>query len=170
VNVVALFLVAVNPAAVAVAIPRSALSDSRARVAFVGAAIAVAVLAGCSEPVLDWLDVSPPTFQIAAGAVVAVGAARWVAVGARPPAPDEPPSILRVLLTPPLVAAAITAGTEVGAAWSTAAAVLALVVCVGAISWQHRLSTAAWSWAARLVGVAGLAVAFGLVVDGVKTV
>ena len=169
-NTLALFLVAVNPAAVAAWIPRAALSRTTARLAFVGTAVAVAVLAAGSDPLLDWLDVSPPTFQVAAGAVLGIAAARWVAVGARAPSSADEPSVLASLLSPQLVAAAITAGADVGTAWTTAAATVALLVAAAAVAWQRHLSAAVWSWAARLVGLAGVAVALGLVVDGVKTV
>ena len=69
-NTLALFIVAVNPAAVAASVPRSALFRARANAAFVTTLVTVAVLAGCSEPLLDWLEVSPPTFQVAAGVIL----------------------------------------------------------------------------------------------------
>ena len=169
-STVALFLVAVNPAAVAASIPRAALSQASARAAFALTPAVVAVLALCSEPLLDRLDVSPPTFQVAAGTVLAIAAARWVAVGARPAPSGDDPAVLAVLLGPQVVAAAITAGTEVGAAWTTAAAIVAVGSSAAAIWWRSRLSTATWSWLTRLVGLAGMAVALGLVVEGVKTV
>jgi small neutral amino acid transporter SnatA (MarC family) len=169
-NVLALLLVAVNPAAVAVAIPRAELARTSTRIAFVVTALAAAALAWCSEPVLDWLDVSPPTFQVAAGAVLAIAAGRWVAVGARPRASVDRLAVLTALVSPQLVAVAITAGTEVGTAATTAAAAVALAASWAGVRWQRRGSAATWSWAARLVGLAGVAIALALVVDGVKTV
>ena len=169
-NVLVLFVAALNPAAVAVSLPRAALKDARVRATFVATAVVVAILAASSAPLLDWLDVSAPTFQLAAGAVLAIAAARWVAVGARAPAPGDEPSALAILLSPQLVAAAITSGTEVGTAWTTVAAVVALLVAAVAVGLQDRLAVPVWSWAARLIGLAGLAVAFALVVDGVQTV
>ena len=50
----------------------------------------VTLAAGLSEPLLDLLDVSPPTFRVAAGVVLAVAGIRWVVVGARPIVDDEP--------------------------------------------------------------------------------
>jgi small neutral amino acid transporter SnatA (MarC family) len=169
-NTLALFLVAVNPAAVAASVPRAALFQARTNAAFVTTAVVVAILAGCSEPLLDWLDVSPPTFRVATGVVLALASIRWVVVGARPLAPDEDVPIFTVLLSPQLVAIAITTGTEVGAISASAAAALALVASGVAVFWQGHLGTAVWSWATRLVGVAGVAVALALIVDGVKTV
>jgi small neutral amino acid transporter SnatA (MarC family) len=169
-NTLALFLVAVNPAAVATTVPRSALLRAPTLTASAATAVAVAVLAGCSGPLLDWLDVSAPTFEVAAGVVLGLAAIRWVVVGAKPVAPGEEVPILTILLSPQLVAVAITAGTEVGARVASLAAVVALLTAGVAVLAQERVTMAVWSWAARLVGMAGVAVALALVVDGVKTV
>ncbi len=169
-STLALFLVAVNPAAVAATVPRSALFRAPANIAFVTTAVTVAVLAACSGPLLDWLDVSAPTFEVAAGVVLGLAAIRWVVLGANPIAPGEKVPILTILLSPQLVAVAITAGTEVGAPIACLAAGVALLTAGVAVLAQERLAMAVWSWAARLVGVAGIAMALALVVDGVKTV
>ena len=169
-NTLALFVVAVNPAAVAASVPRAALSRPRAQVAFITTAVTVALLAGCSGPLLDWLDVSPPTFRVAAGVVLGLTSARWVLLGAKPITTVDEVPIFTILLSPGLVAVAITAGTEVGAASAAAGGVVALVASGAAVYWQGHLGPAVWSWATRLVGVAGIAVAVALVVDGVKTV
>jgi small neutral amino acid transporter SnatA (MarC family) len=169
-NTLALFLVAVNPAAVAASVPRAALSRPRAQVAFITTAVTAAVLAGCNGPLLDWLDVSPPTFRVAAGAVLGLVSARWVLLGAKPITTVEDVPIFSLLLSPQLVAVTITAGTEVGAASATAGTVVALVASGAAVYWQELPGPAVWSWATRLVGVAGIAMALALVVDGVKTV
>ena len=170
-NTLALFIVAVNPAAVAASVPRSALFRARTNAAFVTTLVTVAVLAGCSGPLLDWLDVSTPTFRVATGVVLGLAAGRWVVMGAGPIASggDSVP-ILTILLSPQLVAVAITAGADVGAVGAGSAALVALVVSGAAVYWQGFWETAVWSWATRLVGVAGVAVALALVVDGVKTV
>jgi small neutral amino acid transporter SnatA (MarC family) len=169
-NTLALFIVAVNPAAVAASVPRSALFRARAKVAFVTTVVTVVVLAGCSGPLLDWLDVSTPTFRVATGVVLGLAAGRWVVMGAGPIASGDRVPILTILLSPQLVAVAITAGADVGAVGAGSAAVVALVVSGAAVYWQGFWEMAVWSWATRLVGVAGVAVALALVVDGVKTV
>ena len=169
-NTLALLVVAVNPAVVAVSIPRSALFGARASAAFIAALATVVVLAGCSGPLLDWLDVSPPTFRVAAGVVLGLASARWVLLGAKPRTTGEKVPIFSVLLSPQLVAVAITAGTEVGGLRTSLSALVALVASGAAVLWQDRASAAVWSWASRLVGVAGIAFAVALIVDGVKTV
>ena len=169
-NTLALFLVAVNPAAIAATVPRAAMARTTTRVAFMATAVTVAVLAGGRDRLLDWLDVSAPTFQVAAGVVLGLAAVRWILMGARPIAAGEDVPVFTLLISPQLVAVAITAGVEVGAGPAFAATVVALLVSGIAVWWQGRVGAAVWSWAARLVGVAGVAVALALVVDGVKTV
>jgi small neutral amino acid transporter SnatA (MarC family) len=170
VSTVALLLAAVNPAAIAVAVPRVALREVPARLALAVTAIAAAVLAGVSEPLLDWLDVSAPTFRLAAGVVLGLAAGRWVLLGAKPLDTVDGLSILTVALSPQLAAVSITEGTEVGAVPVGVATVVALAAALAAVVVQNRPATAVWSWAARLVGVAGVALAVDLIVDGVKTV
>ena len=131
----------------------------------------VTLAAGLSEPLLDLLDVSPPTFRVAAGVVLAVAGIRWVVVGARPIVDDRPSvvGLLPFFVTPQLVAIAITVGVDDGVATAAIAGAVGLLVAVIAASWRGQGLTW-WSWAARLVGLAGVAVGLALVVDGVKTV
>ena len=127
----AAFLVAVNPAAIA------AGSDGiggdaghRHRGAALGRARALA--AGLSEPVLDLLDVSAPTFRVAAGAVLAVAGIRWVVVGARPTVQEDASALalLPLFLAPQVVAVAITVGVDDGVATVALAGAAALFAAV----------------------------------------
>jgi len=163
------FLVAVNPPALAAALPR-AVAVRTIIVAALFTTALVAIAAGLSQPVLDLLDVSAPTFRVAAGAVLAVAGIRWVAVGARPidDAP-RPLALLPRLFTPSLLAIAITFGVEDGTFTTTLAGAAALLTAVVAALWRGR-GLAWWSWSARLVGLGAVAVGLALVVDGVKTV
>ena len=72
-------------------------------------------------------------------------------------------------MTPQLVAIAITVGVDDGVATAAIGGAVGLLVAVIAASWRGQGLTW-WSWAARLVGLAGVAVGLALVVDGVKTV
>jgi small neutral amino acid transporter SnatA (MarC family) len=163
------FLVAVNPPAIAGSIPRPVTLRTITLAALVAAAL-VALAAGLSQPVLDLLDVSAPTFRVAAGTVLAVAGIRWVVVGARPieDAPG-PLGLVPRLFTPSLLAIAITFGVEDGAISATLAGGAALLTAVFAAVWRGR-GLVWWSWSTRLVGLAGVAVGLALVVDGVKTV
>jgi small neutral amino acid transporter SnatA (MarC family) len=170
-------LAAINPAAVAVILwPRE-----RAVAGAVAAAITlgiVAALAAVSEPLLDALDVSEATFRVAAGVVVGLAGARWLVFGAHPVDVDTPPGswrrvavpgLIPALLTPQLVMAALSIGADDGtwvATW-TAAVAVALAWIAMVVSKDRRLG---WDVGTRFVGALGIAVAFALVVDGVKSV
>ena len=109
------FLVALNPPVIAAALPRSVTMRAITIVALLTAALVVLV-AGLSEPALDLLDVSAPTFRVAAGLVLAVAGIRWVVVG-RPPIVEDGSSavgLLPLFVTPPLVAIGITVGVDDG--------------------------------------------------------
>jgi small neutral amino acid transporter SnatA (MarC family) len=168
-NAFAAFLVAVNPAAIAAYLTRAVPMRAIATTAL-AAAGAVTVLAGLSHVVLDGLDVSPPTFRVATGVILAVAAVRWVAVGASPITTAEgTPPVAVLLLTPQLVAVAITSGADDGVASTCIAGALAMLATAVAARWRGE-GAVVWSLAARLVGMAGVAVALAVVVDGVKTV
>jgi small neutral amino acid transporter SnatA (MarC family) len=164
------FLVAVNPPVIAAALPRAVAMRTIAIAALLSTGLLV-LAAVLSEPVLDLLDVSAPTFRVAAGAVLAVAGIRWAIVGARPMDDKEPRAVtlLPRFFTPQLLAIAITVGVDDGAITTTLAGAAALLAAVVAAVWRGR-GLAWWSWSARLVGLGGVAVGLALVVDGVKTV
>ena len=132
----------------------------------------VTLAAGLSEPLLDLLDVSPPTFRVAAGVVLAVAGIRWVVVGARPIV-DDGSSRGRAAAALRDASARRRSPSPSGSTMASrprpSAGAVALLVTVIAASWRGAGLTW-WSWAARLVGLAGVAVGLALVVDGVKTV
>ena len=154
-SALAAFLVALNPAAVAAALPRSVTTRAIATAALVSAAV-VTVAAALSEPVLDLLDVSAPTFRVAAGAVLAVAGIRWVVVGARPSVEEgaSAAALLPLLLPPQLVAIAITVGVDDGVATAGIAGAAALLAAVVAAHWRGRGLTW-WSWSAPPRGAGG---------------
>ena len=170
-------LAAVNPTAVAVVLwPRE-----RGVFGAVAAAIALGIVAGAaaaSEALLDALDVSEATFRVATGVVVGLAGAHRLVFGARPVDVDTPtgswrrvavPGLIPALITPQLVMAAISTGADDGtftATW-TAAVALALAWIAMVLTKQRRLG---WLVGTRFFGALGIAVAFALVVDGVKSV
>lgn len=170
-------LAAVNPAAVALLLwPRE-----RASVVAVAVGIAWALViaaAAASESLLDLLDVSDATFRLAAGAVLGLAGARWVLVGVSPTDVDTPagtwrrvgvPLLIPALVTPQLAMIAIATGADDGVlvAAGTSAVALALAWLAMTLGKRRRLG---WAVGARFVGALGVAVAFSLVVDGVKSV
>lgn len=150
--------------------------------------IAFALLAGTAalgDPFLDWLDISPENFQLAAAIVMLPLALRLLWSGESMTLPREevgdPP--WRVWLTPltvPLVAgpaslvAALSYGTRFGIepTLGAAAFVLALTALAFAAAPQLRRSLGALGISAlgRLSGVLLVVVAIELLVDGVQSV
>jgi small neutral amino acid transporter SnatA (MarC family) len=137
-----------------------------------GSAIATAVvlaIAAFTQPVLDVLGVTVPTFRTAAGAVIALTGARWLMGPA--PQPDEgDPRMLGTIdvATPSFTMAAMATAVATGWVWSAVGAALA---ALGSLALQR--SSAADStvkWLRR--GTAGLAVAVGvaLIYAGIRSV
>ena len=171
-----LLLVAVNPpammAALGAARPRRELA--------LAAALATAVATGAawvSAPLLDVLDVTVPTFQVATAVVVGVAGVRWLALGPWALPEDTRqrgwrrvivPLLVPVLVTPQLVAASISVGADRGVAIVAAGAGVAMALTWVAALARHR--GAAWSVASRFVGLLAVVVALALAVDGVRTV
>jgi small neutral amino acid transporter SnatA (MarC family) len=170
-------LAAVNPLATTLLLwPRE-----RASVVAVAVGIAWAlVLAGAaaSEFLLDLLDVSEATFRIAAGVVLGLAGARWLLVGVSATDVDTPPGTWRrvgvpllipALITPQLAMVAISVGADDGVLVAAGTSALALALAWGAMTLGKRRRLG-WAVGARFVGALGIAVAFSLVVDGVKSV
>lgn len=160
--------------------------------------IAAAVLLGwLSDPILDLLDVSLPTFQVGAAIVVGLSGFLWLIRGASVPVPvpadggvdgDAPadeqlpaggrwrglivPLLIPVLVTPALVTASITAGADHGVTSTTLAVVLTLLVTgLGALAPRSVTRTkVVWAVGARFVGALAIVLALALAVDGVKSV
>ena len=140
-RVVVILVAVANPARAAVAArPRDC--GARLLTVHVGiAAVVVALLtwlvAAASGPILDFLDISPESFRVGAGIVIAVGGIRAATV--RPAVWDdlEPrwytfalPLAFPVLLAPELVAAGLSLGADDGAGPVLAGAAVGLALCV----------------------------------------
>jgi hypothetical protein len=152
-------LVAVNPAAVG-----TAMRGRRGLAAGVVTTVVIAtVLAGSSDWLLDLLDVSPPTFRLAAAVVLGVTAVRVLVAG--PSSSDVP--LLVALVTPTLAVTSVSVGADDGVAVVVAGALTAGVLALVAARVGPSLG---WSIAARFVAAAGVVVAVALAVDAVKTV
>ena len=179
-------LVAVNP--VAVAAELGGRVDRRVLAAGLAATAVLAIAsATASEAVLDLLSVTAPTFRVAAGAVLLLASARWVALGPRRLPPEEAllsgpdrgdpspwsglvvPLLFPVLVSPQLVMASISAGAEHGVVAVAAGTGVALGLA-GVATLLHGGRAGLWSVGVRFTGVLAAAVAVGVIVDGVKAV
>ncbi len=168
-----------NPLFVGRAVPRRERRADRATIAAVGGALGaliVVVAAALSGPLLDVLDVSPPSLRLAVGIVGAV--AGLVRLVRRPLGPQDGRPGLSAALVPvavPLVAApalvmlGLGAGVDLGVLFVAGC----LALTVGAIT---ALATAPaesgpWSvvsvWGQRLVAAAAVVACVLLVVDAV---
>lgn len=173
------FFAAVNPAAVAGAPQPRGRALGReviAAGALVGLAV-LAVAAGLANPILDALGVEPETFRVGAGVVLLVSGALAVWQGSS--AHQGPwdgrgaalfPLGLPVIATPAAVAAAISYGADDGAAKTVAAAAVIVAVAAALLVARAGRYQAATDAVARTTGAALVAVAAGLIVDGVRAI
>ncbi len=175
------YLAAVNPFRARLAAPET--PGGRVRPDVLAIAIgALYVLAALGIAVagraLDGLDVSPETFRIAAGFVLAVAGA-WVTVF--PERHEEPvlpgraaalvPLLFPVLISPELFALVWSTGADEGAAEVLAALAVALagLFALGALRKSPAAATVLRG-ASRLAGVVLVGVALVLVISGIREV
>lgn len=175
----AFVLLAVNPAAAAAA-PRP--HDRRLPSVAVLSGLAVALLlvllaALLADPILDALGVEPETFRVGAGVVLLIGGALAVWNGGAPHrGPWEGPGValfplaLPVLATPAALAAAVSFGADRGEGETVAAAAIAVAIAAAAIWLGLGRYQAATDAVSRTFGAALIAVAAGLIVDGVRAI
>lgn len=182
-----ILLVSVNP--IAVAAERRGRIDRRVLTAGLAATALLAVaLAATSEGFLDVLSVTAPTFRVAAGVVLLLAAARWVALGPRRFPPEDEllsggadrgdpsrwsglvvPLLVPVLVSPQLVMVGIAVGADEGVIAVAVGAAVALGLS-GLATLLQRGRPGLWSIGVRFTGLPAAAVAAGMIVDGVKAV
>jgi small neutral amino acid transporter SnatA (MarC family) len=173
-------VVALNPARAAFGIPRAGRSPGDVLgVAALGGALgglAVCAAAAAGGPLLDALDVSDPSFRIAAGVVAA---AAGVADLFRRPPPPEPalagwraalvPVAIPLVARPALLVLALGAGAERGVLVAAGAMAIALALLIGLTKWgtEDGARSRVLRWASRLVAAALIACGGVLAVDGI---
>ncbi len=184
------FWAALNPPASAASLASTDPLPPRQRAGLLAAAGALAAVllllaAALHGPLLDLLDISAASFDIAAGLVMIAGAARPLLRGraieeAVASAAGEgrravlAPLAVPLLATPAAVAAAISWGERAGEAQTAAAAI---VLVAASALWlarapqpSSRAGLAALDALARLTGVLLAVLAVGLVVRGILAV
>ncbi|MBI2766373.1 MAG: hypothetical protein HYX53_10750 [Chloroflexi bacterium] len=173
---------AVNPAAVAATAAAAPPGRIRLRTIPAAAALALAIIAAAAAlagRILDGLDIEPETFRIAAGMVMATMGVLTLWRGNTPATIDEWPGgwraavfplALPLLLGPATLIAALSYSADHGAARTASAAAVGLVVAslLVAIGFGGRRVPA--EAVARLTGALLVAIATGLVVDGVRAI
>ena len=177
------FFAAANPAAVAMAMAVKR-DDRDARqpwmTAIIGAAVAallfvVAVLVASS--LVDWLQIEPETFRIAAGIVMAVSGAYTIWFGRWGRHTDDVgrlapvfPLGLPLLAGPAGLMAALSYSVDEGAGQTFGAIVVWIVVGAILVVARPPKSGAALDAIARITGALLVAIAAGLVVSGVRAI
>ena len=176
-------MLALNPARAAFGVPRAGRSQRDVLgVAAAGGSIgglAVCAAAAAGDPLLDLLDVSEPSFRVAAGIVAAAAGA--VDLFRRPPAPEPAlagwraalvPVAIPVVARPALVVLALGAGAEQGVLLSAAAMALAVALLTGLVAgWPSEGPRGrALRWLARVLAVGLVACGVILAIDGILAV
>jgi len=176
-------VLALNPARAAFAVPRAGRSPRAvANVALVGGAIGglfVCVVAAVGDPLLDALDVSEPSFRVAAGIVATLAG---VADLFRRPPPPEPalagrraaliPVAIPVVARPALLVVALGAGADQGVLVSAGAMATGVTLLIGLVAGcpTEGARGRVLRWEARLLAAALVAGGVILTVDGVMAV
>jgi hypothetical protein len=154
-------VLALNPARAAFAVPRVGVAVAGGAI---GGLLLVVAAAAASDPLLDALDVSDPSFRIAAGVVAVLAGVSDVF--RRPPSAE--PALL-VVARPALIVLALGAGADHGPGVSAAAVALALALLAGLgfASPMDGRRGRALRWAARLLAAGLVACGIVLGIDGV---
>ncbi len=176
-------ILALNPARAAFGIPRAGRSPQDAvRLAALGGAIgglAVCAVAVVADPLLDALDVSDPSFRVAAGIMAVIAGAGDLF---RRPPPPEPslagrgaalvPVAIPVVARPALLVLALGAGADQDLLVSAGTMVAGVALLTGLVA---RVSTEgsggrALRWLGRLLAAGLVACGVVLGIDGVLDV
>lgn len=177
-----IFFATINPPAVALA--ARDLAESRSRRPLVVAAVGFAIAgvlylfaAAVADSLLDFLDVAPETFRIAAGIVMGTTGvfALWRARVAAAPSEDGLqdavfPLAIPLLASPAGLIAALSYGADEGAGMAFGAAVVPLAVAAALTVAPLRRGEVAADAVARLLAALLVVVAAGLIVEGVRDI
>jgi small neutral amino acid transporter SnatA (MarC family) len=140
-----------------------------------GAGLAIlALLALLADPFMDLLDVSPESFRVAAGVVMAAVGTRWLLPGwtrRRPAAFSDAdavhPIALPAIAGPATIAVSMSISANENVGWALLGIVIAAAAGAAALLWANRI---AFETAARIVAVLLIVMGAQEIVDGVKSV
>lgn len=182
-QLVIFFFAAVNPAAVALAAARLRENRDVSRewrtpaIALAIAVVVYAVAAFGAERLLSGLEIEPESFRVAAGIVMAAAGVLAIWRGAPPAEGDGGrawaavfPIALPLLVSPAGLVAAVTYGADDGGGKALGALLVSLAVAGALLVAQPAKRMPALDAVARLTGALLVAVAAGLVVDGVRAI
>lgn len=177
------FFAALNPASAALAMATRARTTSAPatwQLALAGGVIALALYAATAagaDQFLDALDIEPESFRVAAGVVMATAGAFAIWRGAPEPVGSDNgydaalfPVAIPLLVTPAGLAAAITYGADDGASKAIMALAIPLALGVVLIAAGSKRLLPALDAVTRVTGALLVAIAAGLIVDGVRAI
>ena len=175
-----LLVAAVNPAtAFAAATAATGALRGRATAALIGFLAAAAALAAAAlgaDAILDALELEPETFRVSAGIVLAATGVAALVFGPFAWPAEEGwkgalfPLAFPLLAGPAALAATVSRASDEGVAGALTAALIAVAIAAGATVVAAGRSRTAADALARLTGALAVALAAGLVVDGVRAV
>ena len=179
----AALILALNPARAAFGIPRAGRSSQDSvRLAAIGGAIGgltMCVAAALADPLLDALDVSDPSFRVAAGIVAVIAGAGDLF---RRPPPPEPslagrraalvPVAVPVVARPALIVLALGAGADQALLVTAGAMAVAIALLAGLVARAPVEGPGGrlLRWAGRLLAAGLVACGVVLGIDGVLDV
>ena len=175
-------VLALNPARAAFAVPRRDNPREAIRLCVAGGAIgglAVVAAAALADPLLDALDISDPSFRVAAGIVA--GLAGAIDLFRKPPPPEPAlagraaalvPVAIPAVARPALLVVAIGAGADQGFLPATGAMAVGVAVLTGLVAEMRDEGPRAriLLWASRLLAAGLVAGGAVLTVDGIVDV
>ena len=176
-------VLALNPLRAAFAVPRAGRTPRDAvELAVTGGAIGALVVCAFSavaDPLLDALDISDPSFRVAAGIVAGLAGAIDLFRAPPQPEPSLPgrraalvPVAIPAVARPALLVVALGAGADQGVLVTAGAMVAGVALLAGltATSSTEGTSGRALRWASRLLAAALVAGGAILTIDGIKDV
>ncbi len=183
-RLVVIFFAAINPAAVVMAMRADGTTEDRQRrwqAPLLAAAIALALYAfaaGGAERFLDWLQIEPESFRVAAGVVMATGGVYTVWFGRWGNHSNDAGGIsgavfplgLPLLAGPAGLIAAISYGVDDGAGKTIGAVSVAVVLAAGLLIARTNKAETMLDALARITGALLVVIAAGLIVSGVRDI
>jgi small neutral amino acid transporter SnatA (MarC family) len=174
-------LAALNPARTRLGIPETARGRARMGPLVLGTVLGVggaAVAAALSGPLLEALEITPETFRIAAGLVLAIAGLRTVVW----PRPAEEPALegrrsalwpvaFPRVFSPEVAALALTAGSIEGVAPTIAvlAGAGAVLMLLGVVP-RRPVADGVLRWVGAILAVLLVAAAAFVMIDGIRDV
>ncbi len=180
--IVLTYLGATNPARLRLAVPQDdTTAAARWRPLALGSVVVLGlagVAVAVSRPLLDWLQISPETFRLAAGLVFILVGAWWVVLPHPAREPELPglgaalvPITFPLLINPALFVAVISTGADESAVTTIGSLAISLVALnlLGRIPTGDR-SRSILAATARILGAALMVVAVVFIIDGIRDV